>query len=74
MRNDKQSEEVLTERAVKKTIQTLHEKGLKNKYDNANDVIKDCLLIDEVNQSRRLDLGELKKIMSFKDFIDNYGL
>ena len=41
MRNDKNSEEVLIGRAVKKTIQKHFDKGLFDDYDNADEVKKD---------------------------------
>ena len=40
LRNYKQSEEVLTGRAVKTTIQILYGKGLFDNYDNADEVLK----------------------------------
>ena len=39
----KQSGEVLIERAVKSVEKTLYEKGLQDKYDNADGVLKDFL-------------------------------
>ena len=54
MRNDKQSEEAI-ERAVKTTIQNLCDKGLFDKHDNADEVLKNYLLIDEANEKRRPD-------------------
>ena len=56
MSSDKQSDEVLIERAVKMTFQLLFDEGLFDKYDNADEVMKDCLLI-EVSDRRRLDLN-----------------
>ena len=54
--NDKQSEDVSIERAVKTTIQILYDKGLFRIYNNADEVLKDYLVIDEVNERRRPDL------------------
>ena len=51
--DDKQSEGVFIEKAVKTTI--LHDKG---NYDNADDVLKEYIII-EVNERRRPDLEEL---------------
>ena len=59
MRSDKHSEEVLIERAVKTSIQTLYHKGLFGNYDNADEVSKKYLLFGEVSERRRPDLGEL---------------
>ena len=53
LRNDKQSEAVLLEIAVKTTIQILYDKGLFDNYDSADGVIKDYLLTAEINQRRR---------------------
>ena len=44
MRNDKQSERVLIERDVKKTIQILYDKRLTEYYDNADEVLNDYKL------------------------------
>ena len=57
--NDKQSEEILFEGVVKTTIQILFGQGFFDNYDNADEVIKYYLLIDEVNDRRRPDLEEL---------------
>ena len=57
-RNDKQSEAVLLEIAVKTTIQILYDKGLFDKYDSAYGVIKDYLLTEEINQRRRPHLED----------------
>ena len=40
MRNDKQSEQVLNERAVKNTIQKLCAEGLSDNYDKAAKVLQ----------------------------------
>ena len=58
MRNDKQSEEVLFRKAVKTTIQIFYDNGLFDSYDNANEALKDFLVI-AVNGRRRPDLEEL---------------
>ena len=47
MRTNKQFEVVLIEQGVKKTIQTLYDKELFDKYDNADEVLKNYLIIDE---------------------------
>ena len=52
MRSDKQPE-----RAVKTTIQLLYDNGLFDNY--ADEVLKEFLLIDEVNERRRLDSKEV---------------
>ena len=46
LHNDKQSEEVSFERAVKTTIQILFDKGLFDNYVDADQVLKDYLLFD----------------------------
>ena len=56
LRNDKQSEEVLIDRSVKTTTEILCNEGLIEKYDMADEVLKNYLLIDEVNERRRPDL------------------
>ena len=56
LHNDKQSEEVSFERAVKTTIQILFDKGLFDNYVDADQVLKDYLLFDN-NWRRRPDLG-----------------
>ena len=38
------------------TVQLLSENELFDKYDNADEVLKDYLLIDEINEKRRPDL------------------
>ena len=59
--NSQQSlEEVLIERVVRTTTQILYDKGLFDNYDNADEVLKDGLLIDEANERRTPDLVELK--------------
>ena len=62
--HDKQSEQVLIERAVKTTTQILYDKGLFNNYiyNNAVEILKDYLLI-EVEERRRPDLEEVKDII-----------
>ena len=45
-------EEILIERAVKTTIQTLYDEGLFDNYDNADEVLKYYLFV----QRRRSDL------------------
>ena len=59
LRNDKQSEEILVEKAVKPIFQTLYDNGLFDKKDNANEILKDYLFI-EVNGRRTPDLEEVK--------------
>ena len=62
MLSNKQSvEEVLIQRAVKKTIQILYDKGLFDEHDNADDVLKSYLHI-EVNQRRRRNLHEVNDV------------
>ena len=56
MRNDKHSEDVLFESAVKTTIQRLYDERLFENYDNADEVIKDYLLI-QVNKRQRPDIN-----------------
>ena len=41
LRNNKQSEEVLKEKAVKTTIQIFYEQGFFDIYDNAGEILKD---------------------------------
>ena len=62
MSNDKRSEEVLIERAVKTTMQILYGHGLFDNYDNTDEVLKDYILIDEVNERRTLDLDSLNGV------------
>ena len=50
------------QRAVKTTIQILYDKGLFDKFDNTDEVLKDYLLT-EVNQRRRLYLDPNKVIV-----------
>ena len=55
---DKQAvEDILVQRAVKTTIQTLYDKGLFDNYDNADKVLEDFLFTTR----RRGDLSEDKK-------------
>ena len=51
---NKQSVEILIQRAVKTTIQILHDKGLFDNYDNADKVLEDFLFTTR----RRGDLEE----------------
>ena len=59
LRNDKQSEEILFQRAVKTIMQILYDKGLFDNYNYSDEVLKDYLLIDEGNERRRPDLEAL---------------
>ena len=52
-------EEDLIQRAVKTIIQILHEKGLFNDVANANEVLKDFLLVER----RRLDLENVNDVI-----------
>ena len=52
-------EEVLFEKTVKWTIQTLYDRGLFDNCDHADVVLKHYLFIDEVNNRRGADLEEL---------------
>ena len=61
MPNDKQSGEVLIQRAVKTTIQLLHGKKLFDIYDYADEVINNFLHFDEVKERCRIDLDELNE-------------
>ena len=63
MSNDKSSEEVSIERTVKTTMQILYGQGLFDNYDNMDEVLKDYILIDEVNERRRLDLDSLNDVI-----------
>ena len=56
--NKKSEVEFLFEKAVKTTVQKLHDKGLFDSYDNADGVLKDYLLT-KVNERRRPDLDPL---------------
>ena len=49
----------LIERAVRTTIQILYDKGLFDNYANADQALKDYLLV-EVNDRRRPDLEQNK--------------
>ena len=57
--NDKQSEEVLIERAVKTTMQIFYDKGIFDNYANAVEVFSRQLSFDEVNEKRKPQLEEL---------------
>ena len=59
MRNNKQSEEGLVERAVKNTIQILDDRRLFDIYDIAAEVLQEFFLIEK-NERCRLVLEELK--------------
>ena len=60
MLSKKQSvEEVLLQRAVKTTIQVLYDKGLFDKYDNADEVLNDVLFVEK----RRPDLQEVNDLI-----------
>ena len=59
MLNDKKSEEVLIEKAVKTIIEILFDKGLSDNYDNAGEILKKFLHFDEINERRRPDLVKL---------------
>ena len=59
---EKSNEEVLIERAVKTTIQILYGKRILDNYDNANELLKNCLLI-EVNKRRRPDLDPIYDVV-----------
>ena len=63
LRDDKQSEDVLIERAVETTIRVLYDKGFFDKYDNADEALKNYLPIDEVNERRRPYLEELNDVI-----------
>ena len=52
--NKQSVEEILIQRAVKTTIQILYDKGLFDKYDNADKVLEDFLFVTR----RRGDLSE----------------
>ena len=52
-------EDLQFERAVRTTKEILYDKGLFDIYDNADQIIKDYLLV-EVNDRRRPDLGQSK--------------
>ena len=55
--NKQSVEEVLVQRAVKTTIQILYDKGLFDKYDNADKVLEDFLFTTR----RRGDLNEVNE-------------
>ena len=52
-------ENFLKEKAVKTAIQIIYDKGCFDNFDKTNEVIKDYLPIDVVNERRKLDLEEL---------------
>ena len=59
MLSNKQSvEEVIIQRAVKTTIEKLHDKELFDIYDNADEVLIDFLFVER----RAPDLGELNDV------------
>ena len=55
----KYNEEVLNEKAVKKSTQILYDKGLFDIYDNADEVLKDYLFIDGAKERPRPNIEEL---------------
>ena len=59
MSKDKQPEDVLIGRAVITTIQKLYDKGLFLINDHADEVLKDYLFFDKVNERRRPDWDTL---------------
>ena len=63
-RSNKQlAEQFLFETVVKSTRQILFDKGLFNRYDNADEVLKAILLI-EFNERRKLDLDPIKPFVT----------
>ena len=73
MRNDKESEEILIGKAVKRTIQILYDKGLFYNYNNADQVLKSYLLMN-VNERRGPDLAEVKDDVVINDSIKKNNL
>ena len=67
MHNDKHSEEVLIEGALKTTIQILYVKGLFDNYASADEVLKDYLFV-KVNEKRRLDLKPINDDKAIQGF------
>ena len=62
LQSDKQSvEEVLIERAVKTTIQILYDDGLFDNVDNANEVLKDKIIVER----DRPDLDEVNDVIQW---------
>ena len=59
MRN---KENHINERAVRTTIQTLYDKGLFDNYENADQVMKEYLLV-EVNDRRRPEIDEVNDVI-----------
>ena len=49
--------------AVKKTLHLLYDKRHFNRYDSADEVLKDCLYF-EADKGRRLDLDPIKGVVS----------
>ena len=68
-RNEKQSEQNLIVRVVKTTVEKLYDKGLIDNYDIADEVLKNYLLFDEVNERYRPDLEELGEDNVIQRFI-----
>ena len=54
-------EDLLIERAVRTTLQFFYDKGLFDIYDNADQVLKNILLV-EVNDRRRPDLDKVNDV------------
>ena len=73
LQNNKQSiGGILFERALKTNIKLLYDKEFIENYDDADELIKKYLVIEKVNERRRLDLEEL--MMVFHDCIHEYNL
>ena len=69
MRNNKKIEEILIEKALETTIQKHYDKGLFDNYENADEVLKDFILL-EVNERCRPDLDPNKDARHPLDKLD----
>ena len=59
LRSGTQSKDVLIENGVKTTTERLYDKGLFDKYDNAEEALKENLFVSEVNERRMPNLEEI---------------
>ena len=72
--HERYNEEVLIEKAVKRTFQKLSEESLFDKYDNADEFLKDCLRIDDVSDRPRSARSDLDELNDDKNVIQGFCL
>ena len=63
LRNDKHSEKNLIGRSVKTTFQMFYDKSLFDNFNNVSEVLRNYLLIDQVNGRIRPDLEEVNDVI-----------